>query len=361
MLGFLIGILSTLFTALVKGTPLLALALVFVVSGSSSFMLMYLTVEFLIFREINAVYNLLEKIRKKDFKKMRKTNEVNFTLEPISKISDELFMFARDKEAEIDELKRNEAARRDFFADISHELKTPIFAAQGFVETLLDGAVDDDTVKYHFLKKADESLDNLRHLVEDILDLSKLEAGVITMDMATFDIVRLVRDTIDQLEGKLNSRQMKLVLDTNNLHEILVKADRNRIRQALNNLIDNAIKYGTVGGSVFVSIEPDKKTVKVTVADDGPGIPEESLGRIFDRFYRVEKSRTKKMGGSGLGLAIVKQIIEAHGFKISVESKIGVGTKFRFKLKKFRPKSEEDDNTQDTNGDDPNRQYSNAT
>ena len=273
---------------------------------------------------------MLDKLKKKDFKQFVK--KIKGSGEQYSKINQELFNFVSKKEDEIDELKKLEVYRREFLADISHELKTPIFAAQGFIHTLLDGAINDKANREKFLTKAAKNLDGLEALVQDIILLSQMETGELKMVIEPFDISNLIKDIFEQVEDRAEKKDTKLSLIANEKH-IIVLGDPFRIKQVILNLVDNSIKYGSENGEVQVELERDKDNILISIKDDGPGIAPEHLSRIFDRFYRVEKSRSKERGGSGLGLSIVQKVIESHQSKVSVISKIGKGTTFSFKLK----------------------------
>lgn len=235
-----------------------------------------------------------------------------------------------EKQTEIDELKKKSHFRREFIANISHELKTPIFSAQGFVHTLIDGAVKDKSVRYKFLKKAAKSLDGLDLLVQDLLTLSQIEIGDIKMHFEYFDIQKLCKDVMEQLEDQIEKKGVMVSLVPKK--EVLVFADYRRMGQVINNLLTNSIKYNQEGGKVKVTLKESDNYVEITVSDTGEGIPEKHQGRIFERFYRVEKSRSRRGGGTGLGLAIVKHIIEGHDAAISVRSQVGKGTIFSFRL-----------------------------
>jgi len=236
---------------------------------------------------------------------------------------------------EVAQLKEIETFRREFLGNVSHELKTPIFAIQGFIDTLLDGAMDDPQVNKDFLEKASKHADRLDNLVKDLLIISQLETGQLQMNMEDFRIYDLVLEVFEALEYKLTrkGRSVRLKLVSNEFDNILVHADRERIRQVLTNLIDNAIKYGLSSGLVSVQIRliSSKKAV-IYVSNEGKGIDPEHLPRLFERFYRVDKSRSREKGGTGLGLAIAKHLIEAHREKISVESDIEKGSIFTFTL-----------------------------
>ncbi|TGE19826.1 sensor histidine kinase [Hymenobacter elongatus] len=306
------------------------------ITVAACFLLVYLSFEALIFREINNIYAGLENIKRKEFRRM--SNKFLFRPEPLKRMRDEILEMAERKQQEIDELKRLQVLRREFLADVSHELKTPIFAAQGFLHTVLDGDMDDEFLRQKFLNKAATSLDTLDALVQDLVTISQLEKGVVRMRRQSFDLVALVEEIFEQVESKATQRSVTLELFPPALQAqaLLVLADRNRIRQVLINLIDNAIKYGKDGGHVTVSLIESSKTVRVAVRDDGAGIPKQHQNRIFERFYRIDKSRSRDSGGSGLGLAISKHIIEAHKSVIRVRSEVGVGTTLEFKLPKPR-------------------------
>jgi two-component system phosphate regulon sensor histidine kinase PhoR len=312
------------------------------VTVAACFLLIYLSFEALIFQEINGIYAGLEHIKRKEFKRL--SNKFLFRPEPIKRVRDEILQMAERRQQELDELKRLQALRREFLADVSHELKTPIFAAQGFVHTILDEDEDggsDPVMRRKFLQKAAVSLDALDALVQDLVTISQLEKGVVRMRRQRFDLVALITEIFELLEQQAAQRGTHIELfppALNDLPEpgLLVVADRNRIRQVLVNLIDNAIKYGREKGHVVVSLVESKGTVRIAVRDDGAGIAEEHLGRIFERFYRIDKSRSRDSGGSGLGLAISKHIVEAHKSAIRVRSELGQGTTLEFKLP--RPK-----------------------
>jgi two-component system, OmpR family, phosphate regulon sensor histidine kinase PhoR len=315
-------------------TPNTTAAIIFVGGVSAffaSFVLVFYTLDYLIFEEVNKIYETIERLKVKDFNVSRK--KLHQAPNPLKKLNNELFVYVAKKQREVDELKRLEQFRREFLADVSHELKTPIFAAQGFIHTLIDGAKDDEKVRDKFLLKAAKSLDGLDALVRDLMTLSQMEIGDIKMNRERTDMVLLTQEVFEQLETKAKSREVQLKVQTPQPY-IWVKADPQRIKQVVTNLVENAIKYGKEGGKVTVLFEDDKKEWLVSIADDGPGIPPEHLNRIFERFYRIEKSRSRDMGGTGLGLAIVKHIVNAHKSKISVMSKLGKGTTFSFKLDK---------------------------
>lgn len=337
ILALCIAVITSLFLSLVESVDTNALLVAGVISFSVSYILSFFILEFLIFREISKIYKLIDKLKRKELGKIE--NQKSGALNPLEKVNEEIFSFAQLKQKEIDELKKLEAFRREFIADVSHELKTPIFAAQGFVHTLLDGAMDDKTVRGKFLKKAAKSLDGLDALVQDLVTLSHIETGQIKMHFETFDLYELTAEVFEQLEDKAEDRNIKLVIGGTH-HKVLVYADRQRISQVMTNLVSNAIKHSYEGGTVTVSFESTKKNVSIHVKDHGEGIATEHLTRIFERFYRVDKSRSREKGGTGLGLAIVKHILENHNTKAEVESTPGKGSDFSFKLPRSRPEGD---------------------
>ena len=236
---------------------------------------------------------------------------------------------------EIKKLKDLEAYRREFLGEVSHELKTPIFAIQGFIHTLMDGAVDDPKVRNKFLKKAMKNSDRLANLVEDLLVITQAESGEIETRVRRFPVFELVADVVDSLERKFTrkGRNITCEIDPGGLEDQEVLADRERIQQVLTNLVDNAIKYGNQEGTIRIELGLRNDKVEVSVIDDGPGIDPEHLEKIFRRFYRVDKSRSRETGGTGLGLAICKHLLKLHGETISVSSELGEGTTFTFTLK----------------------------
>lgn len=333
LLAVSVASVTALFISLVESVSREAVIVATVISFSASYLLIFIVLEFLVFREINKIYKMMEKLRKKELSNIAK--EKSGALNPLQKINEEIHQFATLKQKEIDELKKLEAFRKEFIADVSHELKTPIFAAQGFVHTLLDGAVNDKNVRNKFLKKAAKSLDGLDVLVQDLLTLSQIETGDIKMRFEPIDMYKLCAEVVDQFEEKAEKKDVKLKLIADH-HKIQVYADWQRITQVVTNLVSNAISYTPEGGAVTITFDVGKKNVTTFVSDTGEGIPSQHLNRIFERFYRVDKSRSREKGGTGLGLAIVKHILEGHNSKAEVQSVMGEGSTFSFKLPRSR-------------------------
>ncbi len=252
----------------------------------------------------------------------------------ISEINRIIIDWEKGNKEEIDHLKEMENFRKDFLGNVSHELKTPIFTIQGYIHTLIDGGIEDQDINMLYLQKAARSIDRLISIVDDLESISKLEAGEMILENRTFDLNELIHDVNESLELKAKEQNIKLEFDSGKSAHNFVYADKERIRQVLVNLLVNSIKYGKQNGSTRVSIEDHDDYVTVDITDDGIGIEKSHLGRLFERFYRVDKSRSREQGGTGLGLAIVKHILEAHQQKISVDSSPGVGSTFTFTLKK---------------------------
>ncbi len=333
LLATSISIITTAFISLLNSSNITILLVSFCISFSSAFILIYISLEFLVFKEVRNIYSSIDKMNRKEFKSYTEPVVQNAG-NPLMLVSQEITAYATRKQHEIDELRKLETFRREFIADVSHELKTPIFAAQGFVLTLLDGAVEDENVRYKFLKKAAKSLDGLNLLVQDLLVLSQLESGDLTMQIDVFEIQDLTNDVFEQLEEKAQKKNITLNIKNPNPKGVYVNADAIRMTQVLTNLVLNGIKYGNDDGFVTVEFKDNDNMILITVEDNGIGIPKEHIKRIFDRFYRVEKSRSKKQGGTGLGLAIVKHIVEKHNSKVQVNSTVDKGSIFTFKLEK---------------------------
>lgn len=321
---------------LVPDLPSFVLWLVPIICFGTSYILINVVLEFLFFKELRNIYDMFGKIRNNDLATIKP--ERTYGHSSLNQIQQEIYSYAHVKQSEIEELKQMAKFRRQFLADVSHELKTPIFAAQGFVHTLLDGAIDDKSIRMKFLKKAAKNLDGLDALVQDLLTVSHMEAGDITMHLEPTNICEVVEEIFDQLEERAARKGITLKVDSGRQDKILILADNQRIHQVFVNLVSNAIKYSDENGQVEVTLVPKDNKLDITVKDSGIGIPPEHLNRIFERFYRVDKSRSKAQGGTGLGLSIVKHIVEAHLSEIKVVSHVGQGSSFSFELDRYQPK-----------------------
>lgn len=254
----------------------------------------------------------------------------------INEINNLLDDWGKNQEKEIDKLKQLELYRKEFLGNVSHELKTPIFNIQGYIHTLIDGGIDDNDVNMLYLQKAARSLDRLTSIVDDLESISKLEAGKLIIEPRTFDICDLAKEIMESLELQAKEKKIQLRIRENSDKPFYVIADKERIRQVLVNLLVNSIKYGKEGGETEVNLSERFDSVIIDISDNGIGIEKYHLPRLFERFYRVDKSRSREQGGTGLGLAIVKHIIEAHNQKITVTSEFGHGSIFSFTLAKSK-------------------------
>ncbi|MBS1486925.1 MAG: two-component sensor histidine kinase [Bacteroidetes bacterium] len=331
LLAISIAVVTTLFLSLADSVDTNALIVTSLISFSVSYLTVFMVLEFVIFRGINKINKMMNKLMKRELKSVAKEKS-NSIIDPFEKLNREIAAFAQLQQNEIDELKKLEVFRKEFIANVSHELKTPIFAAQGFVHTLLDGAMNDKNVREKFLKKAAKSLDGIDSLVQDLLTLSQIETGDIKMKFDQVDLVKLCEEVVEQFEEKAEAKKVQLKIMSHKQSNVVVRADPQRIGQVMTNLISNAINYTPEDGEVTISFDVGKKNIVTIVKDTGEGIPQEHLHRIFQRFYRVDKSRSREKGGTGLGLAIVKHILESHGSKAEVQSEVGKGSEFSFKL-----------------------------
>ncbi|WP_405293867.1 sensor histidine kinase [Algibacter sp. Ld11] len=292
------------------------------------FVVIQYRVERFIYRRVKKIYDDLTLLESAKLTKGAITTDMHT-------LTQEIDRFARNKKLEIETLKVREQYRKEFLGNVSHELKTPLFTVQGYILTLLDGAMDNKEIREKYLERASKGIERLSYIVEDLDMITKLEVGDLRLKIETFDIVELVKTIFDMLEMKAAKKKITLTFDLNYKKAIFVKADKERIQQVLINLIVNSIKYGSEKGTTEISIENlIKNKIIVRVTDNGEGITTSHLPRLFERFYRVDKTGSRKEGGSGLGLSIVKHIIEAHHEKIYVESEYSVGSEFSFTLEK---------------------------
>ncbi|MCC5919022.1 MAG: ATP-binding protein [Cryomorphaceae bacterium] len=281
--------------------------------------------EWVVYKQIKSVYRSIGKQYK---------DERRFSLQ-LDAMQREVDSYNQTRAAEIAELKEREKFRREFIGNVSHELKTPVFNVQGYLLTLLDGALNDPEINEKYVKRANKSVERMISIIKDLDVITKLESGALEPKMTTYDLHGQILETFEELEELAKGQGVVLRFKENYEPPILVKADSKRVGQVLVNLLENAIKYAKLeNGFVEVAISSSTQNVEISITDNGLGIPEKDLPRIFERFYRVDKSRTRDAGGSGLGLAIVKHIIEAHKQTIKAKSVEGVGSSFLFTLKK---------------------------
>ena len=299
-----------------------------------SFLFFYFVYQKIIYSRIEKT---VQKLRQFTEKKIPDEN-YDYTYDaadPIEQLNQEILKIANDREKEIEHLTKLENYRKEYLGNVSHELKTPIFNIQGYVSTLIDGGLYDESINLEYLKRADKSVDRMINIIDDLETISQLESGALVLDTEKFDVVALAKDVLEQLELTASKRNIKLILDDESKKSIKVIADKFRIRQVFVNLITNSIKYGKDNGLTKLKLKIFDETAVIEVSDNGIGIEEKHLPRLFERFYRIDKGRSREQGGTGLGLSIVKHIIEAHDQHITVNSTPGLGTSFTFTLKRF--------------------------
>ena len=285
-------------------------------------------VEHFIYKRVKKIYDDVSLLESKSFQNESVTTDMETLTKEVEK-------FARDKKLEIETLKVKEEYRKEFLGNVSHELKTPLFTIQSYLLTLLDGAMHDEKVMEKYLGRANKGVERLIYIVNDLDMITKLEVGDLNLNIEEFDIVDLIQNVFDLFEMKAAKKDISLTFDKAEMEPHYVKADQEKIQQVLTNLIVNSIKYGREKGTTEVSIvDLSENKYLVRLTDNGIGINNEDFPRLFERFYRVSKSRSRDEGGSGLGLSIVKHIIEAHNEKIYVESELGVGSEFSFTIEK---------------------------
>src|SRR6201996_1793080 len=300
-----------------------------------SFVTFYVLLEKYIYSKIKLIYKLIHNL--KLGRDLRDALGDHVSADPINDVEQEVKEWAKEKKSEIEELRKQEKFRRDFLSNISHEFKTPLFAIQGYIEALQDDGLEDKRLALDFLAKAAKNVDRLSYLITDLDEISKLESGEIPINLTRFKINDLIKEVMESMELKAKQHNIKLIFKQKYDDPILVNADREKIRQVLVNLIDNSLKYGNEEGETAISLFELHDQVLLEVTDNGIGIEEKHLPRLFERFFRTDTSRSRQIGGSGLGLAIVKHIIEAHQQTINVRSTEGLGSTFGFTLQKAKP------------------------
>lgn len=336
--AFLTAIVSSLILSLVGASYLyltnnLHLPII-VIYGLVSFVIVFAIIQI---RIEKVIYSRIQNLRDNILLLESSTISQEAVTTDMSALTRQLEEYAFNKKVELETLKDRDKYRREFVGNVSHELKTPLFTIQGYLETLIDGAIDDDKLRMKYLERAVNGVERLTYIVQDLDSISKFELGQISIHRSDFDIIDLISGVFDLLEIRASQKSIVLSFDIDYYHPIMVNADREKIQQVLTNLIENAIKYGHKDGTIEVGVElltQNKYIVRIT--DNGEGIEKENLSRIFERFYRVDKSGNRNEGGSGLGLSIVKHIIEGHQEKIFVESIKDIGSEFSFTLQRSK-------------------------
>ena len=299
-------------------------------SALATYFLVLYFVERFIHGKIRLIYKTIHNLKTQKGQDI----ELNMSEDILKKVNRDVMDWADSQKKEIKKLKEKETFRREFIGNLSHELKTPIFAIQGYLLTLLEGGLSDPKISTSFLERANKSVERMVNLIEDLDSIAQLESGEIKIHSEKFNIVELARETLDTFEIKASERKIKLGFNQKYDKPIYVTGDTLRIGQVLSNLVVNSINYGKEEGETEIRFFDMDEVILIEVADNGMGISRENLPRIFERFYRADKSRSRNVGGSGLGLAICKHIIDAHKQSINVRSTPGVGSTFSFTLQK---------------------------
>jgi len=296
------------------------------------YLIVYYWLNSFIFEKINPIYKTIHQVNIPEHELRQDLEEKDV----ISEVKNEVLLWARRKTREIAQLKQMEKYRKEFLGNVSHELKTPIFNIQGYILTLLDGGLEDASINRLYLERTEKSINRMISIVNDLESIARLESGEMKLEMETVNIVDLFEESFEMNEMMAKERGIKLKFASKNEKPVRVIADKRRIMEVINNLIVNSIKYGAPKGQTTVGFSDMGENILVEVTDNGIGIAEKDLTRIFERFYRTDKSRSRDMGGTGLGLSIVKHIIEAHNQTINVRSSMGNGTSFAFTLRKAK-------------------------
>tara|TARA_B100000508_G_scaffold133969_1_gene124310 strand:+ start:328 stop:1371 length:1044 start_codon:yes stop_codon:yes gene_type:complete len=326
----ILTLMVSVFLYVLYSLDVLVVATFALVCFLTAFLIIQYRVQQFIYKRVKKIYDDLTLLESSTFDRSQITTDM-------ATLTQEIDKYAKNKKIEIEALKIRERYRKEFIGNVSHELKTPLFMVQGYISTLIDGAADDKTLREKYLKRADKGVERLIYIIKDLDMITKFEAGDLRLEIESFDIVELVENVFELLEMKAAKKKIALTFDMDYKHPILVNGDRERIQQVISNLIVNSIKYGEKNGTTEVSIENlIKNKVIVRITDNGEGIEKIHIPRLFERFYRIDKSGSRKEGGSGLGLAIVKHIIEAHDEKLYVESEYGIGSEFSFTLEKAK-------------------------
>jgi two-component system phosphate regulon sensor histidine kinase PhoR len=332
-----IGLLSAVIVGWMTKRYFMALIVLLIIFGFSFWIVRFLVEKF-IHRQIKLIYKLI--YQTKASKREEFFQKKVLPQQGLEEVGEEVLQWADQRKVEMELLEKNEAFRKEFLQNLSHEFKTPAFAIQGYLETLLSGAMDNPEVSQKFLTNAYKNTERLINLISDLDEITKLESGKQELHYQNFIIQDLINDVYDSLTIKSEAKNIHCQIKKGCEQPIRVYADKEKIRQVLINLVDNAIKYGNQEGKVEASIyKTDDKTILVEITDDGIGIAEEHIPRIFERFYRTDYGRSRNIGGTGLGLAICKHIIEAHGQFIQARSSPGIGTTFGFTLNKIKEQS----------------------
>ena len=334
MSALYIALFSTGLALAIHLTGIQFSAILFVLFGFAtalfSFFILQYRVERYIYKKVKKIYDDVSLLDSSTLRSQSITTDMVTLTKEVKK-------FATDKKLEIEDLKIREEYRREFLGNVSHELKTPLFTVQGYLSTLLNGALKDKSVRKKYLERAEKGVERLIYIVQDLDMIAKLETGDLNLEVSHFNIVDVVQNVFDMLEMRASEKDILLLFDRKYTKPIMVQGDEEKIRQVVMNLIVNSIKYGKDKGSTEVTVEDlVNNKIIVRIRDNGEGIEKQHIPRLFERFFRINKSGSRSEGGSGLGLSIVKHIIEAHDEKIYVESQFKSGSEFSFTLEKTK-------------------------
>ena len=330
VLGAVLGASYLIYATIQGEYDFLLLSLLSALGFITSYIIVYYSLEYFINNKIRLIYRTIRKNKLGG----NDTKEFIMSEDALEKVNEEVEDWAKENLKQIEELKAQESFRREYIGNLAHELKTPVFSIQGYILTLLEGGLEDEKINRKFLERASKGVDRMTKIIEDLDVITKLEEGRLNLNLERGDIVELAGEVVDSFEMKSKSRKIEVRFNANYERSIWVEMDRSSIGQILTNLINNSINYGEEGGVTEVRFHDMDKQILIEVSDNGMGIAEDQLPRLFERFYRVDKSRARNEGGTGLGLAIVKHIVESHGQSINVRSTIGEGSTFSFTLQK---------------------------
>lgn len=309
--------------------PVLVFGGVMLVAFYAIWRLIRYNIEFFVYRRIKLIYKTISRLKTNQFPQ----EGMNYDMDIIGDVNKDVVSWARESKDEINQLKEQAKYRKEFIGNLAHELRTPAFNMQGYLLTLLEGGLEDPSINTKYLKRADKNLDRLIHLINDLDKITRLEAGEEPLDLTSFDLYDFALEMADYQEDRAKKRGIEIKVISPK-KALMIEADREKISQVFTNLLTNAIRYGKDEGWIEIRFYDMADNILVEIEDNGLGIAEKSVPRLFERFYRVDKSRARNSGGSGLGLAIVKHIIESHGQTINVRSELGEGSVFSFTLKK---------------------------
>jgi two-component system phosphate regulon sensor histidine kinase PhoR len=337
-IALITALLTTILTSLIVagcrwlfegGVNYIEIAVIFVFTFGISWLIFYKALQQFIYDKIKLIFRNMHSMRVE-----RDTFRFDMSKDVIGDVNKKVVDWAEDRMAEIKDLRDKENFRKEFVGNVAHELKTPIFSIQGYILTLLEGALEDPNFNRKFLQKAAKSVERMTMLIEDLDTITQFESGILKLDLDKIDIVDLTREVMESRDQEAEQKKIRMKFNKTYDRPIIVRADAFRISQVLTNLITNSINYGKEGGKTVIRFFDMDEQILVEVEDDGPGIDQVHLPRLFERFYRVDKSRARHQGGTGLGLAICKHIIEAHKQTLNVRSEVGKGSVFSFTLKK---------------------------